>query len=106
MTRYVPTLTQSESKSRVTTEQPVPMYRPPSNSCQNGAGKVSTSTLEPFWTFSNIGPVSTATGLYFEASDCQILGLPRNCSTRPRCAGWMGSRKIEESREGLLVLQV
>ena len=45
------------------TMQPVPMYRPPSCSCQRGVGNLSRSTLSPLSTFSVIGPLDTSMGL-------------------------------------------
>ena len=106
MMRYVPTLIQPDSRSRVTTEQPVPMKRPPSFWFQSGAGKASTFTSAPDRMFSSTGPSSTRTGSNSGAIACHCAGLPRMRPTKPRCEDSKPRRRIAESRVGLLVLHV
>src|SRR5881409_314857 len=56
--------------------------------------------------FSKMGPSLTRTDVYLAAWDSQTRGLPRNSLTSCRCSVCMERRRMEESRAGLLVLQV
>ena len=49
---------------------------------------------------------STTNRSYFGASACHCAGLPRSASTSPLCVFCIGRRRIDDSRAGLLVLQV
>ncbi|SLJ81109.1 Uncharacterised protein [Mycobacteroides abscessus subsp. abscessus] len=65
------------------TMQAVPIYRPPSPSCQRGAGKAVRSTSSPSTTFSSTAPVATSTGwigsmrlpMSFQARMMSIFGV-------------------------------
>ncbi len=56
--------------------------------------------------FSSTAPFFTTTGSYFGASVCHCAGLPRNASTSARWLRCRPRRRIDDSRAGLLVLQV